>query len=259
MHTHTQINIKTSSKWSWDNGWHGQERRLKDLARAPDCVHNAHVPRRVRQGVWKGVLLRQVGGPGAWPRKFFFKQDTKKTTFWHTLIILYQCFTPSIAAQLAALWFVKLLVLKPAEQHVCKCFSQWCQTRKGENSWTPHVHRVYRGRQPVSPLPSAPGLSSRLPHPHKVKKFLSSWCHEESCLGETSLYTQAVQSKLWASRMWHSFRSSSRQSKALPYLKLVDLHCNGLRDSGVWNCTVQRHLHFNVCPENGVLLQSCWS
>ena len=74
---------------------------------------------------------------------------------------------------------------------------QWCQTRKGENPWTPHVHWVYWGWQTVSPLPSAPGLSSRLPHPHKVKKCPSSWCHKESGLGETSMHTQAVHSELW--------------------------------------------------------------
>ena len=162
--------------------------------------------RRVRQGVSKWFYW-QGWGSGGVPPEIFLIQDTKKTPFWHTLIILYQFFRPSIAAQLAGLWSVKLPVLEPAEQHVCHmhCSSSGARLAKGENPWTPHVHRVYRGRQPVSPLPwSAPGLSSRLPHPHKVKKFPFSWCHEDSCLGETSLNTQAVHSELWASCMWHS-------------------------------------------------------
>ena len=204
---------------------------------------NTKLKCHLRQGVWKGVLLSEVGVRGRAPRNFL-NRTPKRPHFdilWSSCISFHTI--NSRSASRCCIVVCEVACPQASRAACLQVLFQWWQTRKGENSWNPDVHRVYRGRQPVSPLPSAPGFSSRLPHPHKVKKFPSSWCHEESCLGETSLYTQAVQSELWASRMWHS-------SVLFPPKQSAPLNkaCRFALQRPAWqrcrNCTVQRRLHF---------------
>ena len=105
-----------------------KEKRLESQAEATLLTTSLQPQVRTPRGVQGG--LKELGIRGV-PRKFFLNRTPKKTPI--TLIILYQFFRPSIAAQLAGLWCVKLLVLKPADHHVCNCSSSGARLAKEKN------------------------------------------------------------------------------------------------------------------------------